>query len=81
MKKLIICAAVVLAAGLMTSCNRDTNYCWEMTYSAGGFSVNNYIWGTQNELDAAIAEVKQEMGNEVKITYKRTSKAQSECYY
>ncbi len=80
MKKFIICAAVLLAAGLMTSCNKDTNRCWEMTYKVGSVTVTNHIWGTQNELDAAIAEVKNLVGDDVKIDYKRTSKAQSECH-
>ena len=30
MKKFAIACAIVLAAGMMTSCG-DTNYCWEIT--------------------------------------------------
>ncbi len=84
MKKFIICAAVILAAGLMTSCNKDTNYCWEVTTTAtvAGFEgkTTAYYWATENELDAIVADLEAAMGDNVKIDYKRTSKAQSECH-
>ncbi len=83
MKKIIICAAVVLAAGLLTSCNKDTNRCWEITVElSGAGSATFYVWGTQNELDTEIALIEQEAkeeGAKIKIDYKRTHKAESEC--
>ncbi len=84
MKKFIICAAV-LAAGLMTSCNKDTNYCWEITTTVTAFgittSTTTYHWATENELDAIVAELKSSaVGENVTVEHKRTRKAQSECH-
>ncbi len=81
MKKLIICAAVVLAAGLMTTSCKDTNRCWEITYKVGPISFTTHVWGTQNELDATIAELKEKLGEDLAdLTYEYTTKAQSECH-
>ncbi len=84
MKKFMICAAVVLAAGIMTSCNKDTNRCWELTTTvtvAGiSSSTTTHIWGSQNELDAAIANAEAQFGKEnVTFDYKRTSLSVDEC--
>ncbi len=88
MKKLIICAAV-LAAGLMTSCNKDTNRCWEVTTISTvevlGFTrtdtVVTHHWMSENELEAEIVRIKESIvGDNVTVSYKRTSKAQEECH-
>jgi hypothetical protein len=88
MKKFVIACAVILA-GVLSSCG-DTNYCYEITqkYNILGqeVSVTNYVWGTSNELDAAIAEAEaslEAMGlskDAYTVTYKRTQKGQSDCY-
>lgn len=88
MKKMIIACAVVLAACL-SSCG-DTNYCYEVsvTVKVGGMNstATSYVWGTSNELDAAIAQTEAQMEqtgiskDNYDITYKRTSKSQSDCY-
>ncbi len=84
MKKFIICAAVVLAAGIMTSCNKDTNRCWEVTYKTTILgtetTVTAYMWGSQNELDAYVADIHALVGENVKVDTKRTSRAESECH-
>lgn len=87
MKKMIIACAVLLA-GVLSSCG-DTNYCYEITTT---FTILNstttnitYTWGTSNELDAAIAEAKascEKLGlseDAYSVTYKRTSKSESDC--
>ena len=88
MKKMIIACAVVLAACL-SSCG-DTNYCYELTTTVTVAGLSNsstsYVWGTSNELDAAISAAEAELEkagiskDNYDITYKRTSKSQSDCY-
>ena len=88
MKKMIIACAVVLAACL-SSCG-DTNYCYEVsvTVKVGGLNSTStsYVWGTSNELDAAIAQTEAQMEqrgiskDNYDITYKRTRKSASDCY-
>lgn len=88
MKKMIIACAVVLAACL-SSCG-DTNYCYEVsaTVTVAGLSntATSYVWGTSNDLDAAIAATEAQLEQAgiskdmYKIDYKRTSKSQSDCY-
>ncbi len=88
MKKTLIAAAVVLAAGMMTACG-DTNYCYEVTstYKILGIetSVTNNYWGTKNELktyeqnqkDAAVKLGADE--SSVSIKSKRLNKSESDC--
>ena len=88
MKKIVIACAVILA-GVLSSCG-DTNYCYEITqkYSILGVetSATNYVWGTSNELDAAIDEIEatfESMGlskDAYSITYKKANKSQEDCY-
>lgn len=88
MKKLAIACAVVLAACL-SSCG-DTNYCYQITATSTILGVtttaDTYVWGTSNDLDAAIAQQEaafEKMGlskDDFKIEYKRTSKSQSDCH-
>ena len=88
MKKIVIACAVVLA-GVLSSCG-DTNYCYEITqkYSILGVetSATNYVWGTSNELDAAIDEIEamfESMGlskDAYSIEYKKANKSQEDCY-
>ena len=88
MKKIVIACAVILA-GVLSSCG-DTNYCYEITqkYSILGVetSATNYVWGTSNELDAAIDEIEamfESMGlskDDYNITYKKANKSQEDCY-
>ena len=88
MKKIVIACAVILA-GVLSSCG-DTNYCYEITqkYSLLGVetSTTNYVWGTSNELDAAIDEIEatfESMGlskDAYSIDYKKANKSQEDCY-
>lgn len=89
MKKFAIACAVVLATTLsLTSCG-DTNYCYEVTttYTLLGQSLNlNYkVWGTSNELDAAIAQKEayvEKLGvskDAIKTDYKKSSLSQADC--
>lgn len=89
MKKIVIACAVVLA-GVLSSCG-DTNYCYEITqqYSVldSEHITTTYMWGTSNELDAMIDDIKaslEAMGlskDAYIVTYKRaTNKSQEDCY-
>ncbi len=87
MKKFAIACAVVMATALsLTSCG-DTNYCYEVTttYTLAGQSLTtNYnIWCTSNELDAMIEQKEaafEKIGyKDVKTTYSKSSKSQSDC--
>lgn len=58
------------------------------TYSLLGIETSgtSYVWGTSNELDAAIDEIKatfETMGlseDMYSITYQKANKSQEECY-
>jgi hypothetical protein len=88
MKKIIIACAVILA-GVLSSCG-DTNYCYKVTttVSIEGFTMSqdHYVWGTSNELDAAIAELEADMAEEgiskdlYSVEYKRANKSEADCY-
>lgn len=89
MKKIVIACAVVLA-GVLSSCG-DTNYCYEITqqYSVldSEHITTTYMWGTSNELDAMIDDIKaslEAMGlskDAYIVTYKRaTNKSQEDCH-
>ncbi len=87
MKKFALVCAVVLA-GVFTSCG-DTNYCYEISYKYNVLgqevSATSYVWGTSNDLDAAIAEVEATLAgigiadDAYEVKYKRLSKSESEC--
>ena len=87
MKKVIFAFAIALA-GILSSCG-DTNYCYEITqkYTLLGVetSATSYVWGTSNELDAAIAEIEatfDTMGlskDAYSITYQKANKSQEDC--
>lgn len=88
MKKTLIAVAVVLAAGMMSSCN-DTNYCYQVTqtYTLLGTEISHTYnwWGTKNDLKAyeqSLKDAATTLGaaeNTVTISSTRTSKSQDEC--
>lgn len=55
MKKFAIACAAVFALAL-TSCG-EVEKCWTLTYEVYGVSVEANIWGTGNDVQAAIEEV------------------------
>ena len=87
MKKIIIACAVILA-GILSSCG-DTNYCYKLTATVNALGVTTteetYVWGTSNDLDAAIAEFDAQMEavgiskEFYSIEYQRTNKSESDC--
>lgn len=87
MKKFFVACAIVLGAGLFSSCG-DTNFCYEVTVTVnllGAHSSTTYFWGTSNELKAYEADLKKtqtDLGideNTIQISSKRTSRSQAEC--
>ena len=87
MKRIVIACAVILA-GILSSCG-DTNYCYKLTATISGSGVTTtketYVWGTSNDLDAAIAEFDAQMEavgiskEFYSIEYQRTNKSESDC--
>ena len=84
MKKFIVACAVVLSAGLFASCG-DTNYCYDITMTAGPLSLNYKFWGTSNDLKAYEEDLKQtqiKLGvdeNTIQMSHKRNGLSQAEC--
>ena len=88
MKKLFIACAIVLSAGLFTSCG-DTEYCYEITstYSIFGVSttVTNKAWCTKNDIKSYEAKAKETavalgaQESDVKVSSKLTGLSRDEC--
>ena len=83
MKKVIIALAVVLSAGIFTSCG-NTEACYEVTVKYGTMSLSGYFYGTGNELETYKKNLKDTYqalaGNEdLKITSFRSMKSKDDC--
>jgi len=84
MKKAIIAVAAVLGSLMMSSCG-DTKACWELTttYTVLGVSTSatTYVYGTRNDIDAAIAKAKEDLKDygDLNFTKKRVNKAEADC--
>lgn len=88
MKKFIVACAVVLSAGLFTSCG-DTQYCYEIstTYSILGIetTTTNKQWCTKNEIksyEASAKEAAVKLGaseDAIKVSSKLTGLSKDEC--
>ncbi len=85
MKKMLIAVAVVLAAGMMTSCNKGEG-CYKLTgnYKLAGVELSQtvYVYGEGEDIDAAKQELKRTLeglGAEVKITQTKVAKNQEDC--
>ena len=88
MKKLFVACAIVLSAGLFSSCG-DTNYCYEITttYTILGqqLSSTTRAWCTKNEIksyEASAKEAAVKLGaseDAVKVSSKLTGLSQNEC--
>ena len=81
MKKLIIAVAVVLTAGLMTSCG-NSEKCYKIQATSGENVVTTYVWGTKADVDVAKEKLSATMtliGADVKFTTNAVSKSQEDC--
>lgn len=90
MKKLSILLVLVMALAFsFTSC-KNVEKCWKLTvkteYEGETFKEKVYVWGTENDLEMAIAEIKEEFeeemedyGYEMDITYEKADKDESDC--
>lgn len=87
MKKMLIAVAVVLAAGLMTSCNKGEG-CYKLSakIEVGGLEVGAkdiYVYGEGEDIDAARQELKnaaEAMGGTAKITQTKVlGKNEEDC--
>ncbi len=85
MKKTIIAVAAFVGALFMSSCG-DQKGCWEITatYEFMGItqSATSYVYGTRNDVDAAVAEAKEKLKDYedvLTITKKKVNKAEADC--
>lgn len=85
MKKAFIAVAIVLAAGLMTSCNKEGCYKVVVKTTVAGVTmeVPAYVYGTPDDVDNFIEEAKAEAGNvpgvTLDITKQRVNKSEEDC--
>jgi maltose-binding protein MalE len=90
MKKLSILLVLVMAlAFTFTSC-KNVEKCWKVTvkvkYEGASEKEKFYVWGTENDLEMAIAEIKEEYeeieeeyGYDIDVTYEKADKDESDC--
>lgn len=85
MKKMLVAVAVVLAAGLMTSCNKGEG-CYKLTATVDVLGVKTtttvYVYGEGEDIDAAKQELKNAVetaGGTAKITQTRVRKSEEDC--
>lgn len=83
MKKLVIAMAVVLSAGLFSSCG-NTERCYEVTVKYGNTALTGYYYGTGNDLETYKKNLKDAYsafaGNdELKITSIAAWKSKDDC--
>ena len=86
MKKMLIAVAVVLAAGLMTSCNKGEG-CYKLSgeYELLGakLSMDTYVYGDGEDIDKAKQDLKasiEALGGEAKITQVKLMKSEEDCH-
>ncbi|MCI7575960.1 MAG: hypothetical protein ACI3Z5_02600 [Paludibacteraceae bacterium] len=85
MKKAFIAVAIVLAAGLMTSCNKEGCYKVVVKTTIAGVTVEApaYVYGTPDDVDNFIEEAKAQAGNvpgvTLDITKQRVNKSEEDC--
>lgn len=81
MKKMLIAVAVVLAAGLMTSCNKGEG-CYKLTYKTEimGTKVEHtmYVYGDGEDIEKAKNDIKA-LDKNAKITQIKVNKSAEDC--
>jgi len=78
MKRILLLSVIAVAIGFTSCANKEK--CWQVTVGNSFISVKVYTWGTANDLNAEIDELKKEYGNDVKITKKSVNKSESDCW-
>ena len=78
MKKMIMLAAAAAMAFAFSSCDDNTEGCWEVTQTASSFGVKSsdvigYFWGTKSEAKDATGKGVSVLGASVKYEYKKAS--------
>ena len=78
--------AIVCTALAFTSCG-DTKGCYEITQKIGDTELSGYYYGTKDDADLMVANLKKAAeiqaaitGVEVKITKRKVSKSESDCF-
>lgn len=80
-KHLFVAVALVLGTGLLASCSGEG--CWKISYemTAGPLTVKDsqYIYGDSEDVDYAIAKLKDLYGEGLKITRSRVKSSEADC--
>lgn len=88
MKKAFIAVAIVLAAGLMTSCNKEGCYKVNIDAKVLGTSIESptfYFYGTPEDVDKETQEkidnIKSMFPNvSVEVSSKKVNKSKEDCF-
>lgn len=77
MKKMIVLAAAAAMAWAFSSCDDNTEHCWEVSAEVSAMGVKasspmGYFWGTKKQVKDA-APNGSGFGSSVKITYKQVA--------
>ncbi len=75
MKKIFLMAIVIALGVGFTGCKKKEK-CWELKYELMGQQISTYVWGTEEQANAA-AEAQRKSG--VTVTVSESKKSQSEC--
>lgn len=85
MKKLFFGMAMAFVAMAFTSCG-DMKGCYEITQKIGDSELTGYYYGTKDDADLMVANLKKAAeiqaaitGVEVKVTKRKVSKSESDC--
>jgi len=78
MKKMIVLAAAAAMAFAFSSCDDNTEGCWEVTQTSSAFGVKStdvigYFYGTKAQAKDATGKGASVMGVSVKYDYKKVS--------
>lgn len=78
--------ALACVAIAFTSCG-DMKGCYEITQKIGDKEMSGYFYGTKDDADLMVANLKKAAeisaaitGQEVKVTKKKVSKSESDCF-
>ncbi|MCM1034284.1 MAG: hypothetical protein NC346_01400 [Prevotella sp.] len=81
MKKMSKLAAILLIAGVLASCSGEG--CWKLEYKVNLLGVettySDYVYGDSEDIDYAIAKIKDTFGSNVQVTRSKVKKSEADC--
>jgi hypothetical protein len=82
MKKLSIMLVLAMAlAFTFTSC-KNKERCWKITVEAYGEKESAYVWGSENDVEATLADYEKDAkdyGVKLNTSYEKVKKSESDC--